>query len=51
MNLKAAAQKAGLDAASTGWMVLERFALEAGRGSEWNELWTVVSEGKVRILC
>ncbi|TBU41003.1 hypothetical protein BD309DRAFT_1043717 [Dichomitus squalens] len=50
MNLKAAAQKAGLDAASTGWMILERFALEAGRGPEWNELWTAVSEGKATLL-
>ena len=51
MNLKAAAQKAGLDTSSTGWMILERFALEASRGPEWNELWQAVSEGKVSLIC
>ena len=48
MNLKAAAQKAGLDAASTGWAMLEKFALEADRAPEWNELWSAITEGKVR---
>ncbi len=47
MHLKAAAQKAGLDAASTGWVMLEKFALEAERTAEWNELWSAVTEGKV----
>ena len=51
MNLKAAAQKSGLDTSSTGWMILERFALEASRGPEWNDLWVAVSEGKVRMIC
>ncbi|KAM5530813.1 hypothetical protein V8D89_013542 [Ganoderma adspersum] len=50
MNLKAAAQKAGLDTSSTGWMILERFALEASRGPEWNDLWQAVSEGKATLL-
>lgn len=47
MHLKAAAQKAGLDAASTGWAILEKFALEAERTAEWNDLWSAVTEGKV----
>lgn len=51
MHLKAAAQKAGLDTSSMGWMILERFALEASRGPEWNDLWQAVSEGKVRLIC
>ncbi|KAI1796735.1 hypothetical protein LXA43DRAFT_572364 [Ganoderma leucocontextum] len=50
MNLKAAAQKAGLDTSSTGWMILERFALEASRGPEWNDLWMAISEGKATLL-
>ncbi|KAI8985598.1 hypothetical protein BD414DRAFT_59587 [Trametes punicea] len=50
MNLKAAAQKEGLDAASTGWLILERFALEAERGSEWNELWNAIVDGKATLL-
>ena len=50
MNLKAASQKAGLDAASTGWMILERFALEAGRGPERNDLWAAVVDGKVSMI-
>ncbi|KAI0761822.1 hypothetical protein BD413DRAFT_646397 [Trametes elegans] len=50
MNLKAAAQKDGLDAASTGWLILERFALEAERGQEWNELWSAVVDGKATLL-
>lgn len=47
MNLKAAAQKDGLDAASTGWLILEKFALEAERLPEWNEVWNAVVDGKV----
>ena len=47
MHLKAAAQKAGLDAASTGWAILEKFALEAERTAEWTDLWSAVTEGKV----
>ncbi|KAI0642379.1 hypothetical protein C8Q79DRAFT_917389 [Trametes meyenii] len=50
MNLKAAAQKDGLDAASTGWLILERFALEADRAPEWNELWNAVVDGKATLL-
>ncbi|RDX50836.1 hypothetical protein OH76DRAFT_1481912 [Lentinus brumalis] len=50
MHLKAAAQKAGLDAASTGWVMLEKFALEAERTAEWNELWSAVTEGKATLL-
>ncbi len=47
MNLKAAAQKDGLDSASTGWLILEKFALEAERLPEWNEVWNAVVDGKV----
>ncbi|KAI0742030.1 hypothetical protein C8Q80DRAFT_1221824 [Daedaleopsis nitida] len=50
MHLKAAAQKAGLDAASTGWVILEKFALEGERTTEWNELWNAVTEGKATLL-
>ncbi|KAI0630746.1 hypothetical protein C8Q77DRAFT_1063148 [Trametes polyzona] len=50
MNLKAAAQKDGLDAASTGWLILERFALEADRAPEWNELWNAVVDGRATLL-
>ncbi|KAI0718069.1 hypothetical protein C8T65DRAFT_706982 [Cerioporus squamosus] len=50
MHLKAAAQKAGLDAASTGWVILEKFALEAERTAEWNDLWSAVTEGKATLL-
>ncbi|CDO69791.1 hypothetical protein BN946_scf184766.g36 [Trametes cinnabarina] len=50
MNLKAAAQKEGLDTASTGWLILERFALEAERVPEWNELWNAVVDGKATLL-
>ncbi|KAI0369793.1 hypothetical protein BV20DRAFT_336540 [Pilatotrama ljubarskyi] len=50
MNLKAAAQKDGLDAASTGWLILERFALEVERVPEWNELWSAVADGKATLL-
>ncbi|KAI0358298.1 hypothetical protein OH77DRAFT_1260544 [Trametes cingulata] len=50
MNLKAAAQKDGLDAASSGWLILERFALEAERAPEWNELWSSVVDGKATLL-
>ena len=47
MNLKAAAQKGGLDAASTGWAILERLGTEVDRGPEWNEVWHAISTGKV----
>ncbi|EIW58305.1 uncharacterized protein TRAVEDRAFT_123554 [Trametes versicolor FP-101664 SS1] len=50
MNLKAAAQKDGLDAASTGWLILEKFALEAERLPEWNEVWNAVVDGKATLL-
>ncbi|KAH9849874.1 hypothetical protein C2E23DRAFT_736274 [Lenzites betulinus] len=50
MNVKAAAQKDGLDVASTGWLILERFALEADRAPEWNELWNAVVDGKATLL-
>ncbi|RPD64043.1 hypothetical protein L227DRAFT_607760 [Lentinus tigrinus ALCF2SS1-6] len=50
MHLKAAAQKVGLDAASTGWAILEKFALETERTAEWNDLWSAVTESKATLL-
>ncbi len=47
MNLKAAAQKGGLDAASTGWAILEKLGTETDHGPEWNEIWNAISVGKV----
>lgn len=47
MNLKAAAQKGGLDASSTGWAILEKLGTEADHGLEWNEIWNAISVGKV----
>lgn len=47
MNLKAAAQKGGLDAASTGWAILEKLGTETDHGPEWNEIWNAISAGKV----
>ncbi len=48
MNLKAAAQKGGLDSASVGWAILEKLGTETDRGPEWNEIWGAISTGKVR---
>ena len=48
MNLKAAAQKGGLDSASTGWAILERLGIETDHGPEWNKIWDAISLGKVR---
>lgn len=50
MNLKAAAQKGGLDAASTGWAILEKLGTEADHGPEWNEVWHAISAGKVSLI-
>lgn len=47
MNLKAAAQKGGLDTASTGWAILEKLGTETDHGAEWNEIWNAVCTGKV----
>ena len=46
MNLKAAAQKGGLDSASTGWAILEKLGTETDHGAEWNEIWQAISSGK-----
>ncbi|KAI0072635.1 hypothetical protein K474DRAFT_1604721 [Panus rudis PR-1116 ss-1] len=46
MNLKAAAQKGGLDAASTGWAILEKLGTETDHSPEWNEIWSAISVGK-----
>jgi hypothetical protein len=51
MNLKAAAQKGGLDAASTGWAILEKLGTETDHGSEWNDVWQAISKGKVSSPC
>ncbi|GJE90337.1 vacuolar sorting protein 9 (VPS9) domain-containing protein [Phanerochaete sordida] len=50
MNLKAAAQKGGLDAASTGWAILEKLGTETDHGAEWNEVWHAISAGKATLL-
>lgn len=47
MNLKAAAQNAGLDAGSLGWAILEKLAAEADHSAEWNQIWDAVILGKV----
>jgi hypothetical protein len=47
MHLKAAAQKGGLDAASTGWAILERLGTETDHGPEWNRIWEAIVVGKV----
>lgn len=49
MNLKAAAQKGGLDAASTGWAILEKLGTEGDHGPEWNRIWAALAVGKVRL--
>jgi hypothetical protein len=49
MHLKAAAQHVGLDSSTIGWAILER--LGGSHDSElevWNEIWHMVSSGKVR---
>ncbi|KAH8103910.1 hypothetical protein BXZ70DRAFT_923313 [Cristinia sonorae] len=50
MNLKAAAQTGGLDAASTGWAILERLGTETDHGPEWNEIWNALSSSKATLL-
>ncbi|KAI0085825.1 hypothetical protein BDY19DRAFT_1075893 [Irpex rosettiformis] len=50
MNLKAAAQKGGLDSASTGWAVLEKLGTETDHGTEWNKIWDAISIGKATLL-
>ncbi|KAI0917915.1 hypothetical protein AcV5_002728 [Taiwanofungus camphoratus] len=50
VNLKAAAQDIGLDAASTGWAILERLSIETDHGPEWNEIWNSLSVGKATLL-
>ena len=47
MNLKAAAQTGGLDAASTGWAILEKLGTETDHGPEWNEIWSALASSKV----
>ncbi|THH32050.1 hypothetical protein EUX98_g2138 [Antrodiella citrinella] len=50
MNLKAAAQTGGLDAASTGWAILERLGTETDHSAEWNDIWTALSTNKATLL-
>ncbi|TFY61073.1 hypothetical protein EVJ58_g4731 [Rhodofomes roseus] len=50
MNLKAAAQRIGLDTASTGWAILERLSTETDHGPEWNEIWGALSFSKATLL-
>ena len=47
MNVKAAAQRIGLDTTTTGWAILERLSSETDHGSEWNEIWSALSFSKV----
>ena len=51
MNLKAAAQKGGLDSASTGWAILEKLGIETDHSPEWNEIWNALTTSKVHGLC
>ncbi|KAI0339369.1 hypothetical protein BDW22DRAFT_1336368 [Trametopsis cervina] len=50
MNLKAAAQRGGLDTASTGWAILEKLGTEADRGEEWNRIWDAIARSKATLL-
>ncbi|KAH9947014.1 hypothetical protein B0H21DRAFT_740607 [Amylocystis lapponica] len=50
VNLKAAAQRIGLDTSSTGWAILERLSAESDHGPEWNEIWNALSTGKATLL-
>lgn len=47
MNLKAAAQDIGLDAACLGWVMLEKLSQD-GETEEWAEIWGAITKGKVR---
>lgn len=50
MNLKAAAQRVGLDAGSVGWAILEKLACEGDTTEDWAEIWNAVTKGKVSIV-
>jgi hypothetical protein len=47
MNLKAAAQKLGLENDSLGWAILEKLASETDQGPEWNEIWIALMIDRV----
>jgi hypothetical protein len=50
MNLKAAAQSAGVETTSVGWTMLEKIVYHAGESNsaaEWNDIWTSITSGKV----
>lgn len=48
-NMKAAAQAMGLMNDSLGWLMLERLVV-IGENSEWDELWKLITKGKVRFI-
>ncbi|EED81888.1 predicted protein [Postia placenta Mad-698-R] len=50
MNLKAAAQRIGLDSGSVGWAILERLSTETDHGPEWNDIWNALSVSKATLL-
>jgi len=50
MNLKAEAQTVGLDTESVGWEILEKLVGEHDHSTEWSEVWTALTTGKVRLL-
>ncbi|KZT70854.1 hypothetical protein DAEQUDRAFT_667251 [Daedalea quercina L-15889] len=50
MNLKAAAQRIGLDTTTTGWAILERLSTEIDHGPEWNDIWNALSFSKATLL-
>ncbi|KAG1806017.1 hypothetical protein EV424DRAFT_1428717 [Suillus variegatus] len=49
MNLKAAAQDIGLDAACLGWVMLEKLSQD-GETEEWAEIWGAITKGKASLL-
>ncbi len=50
MNLKAAAQNIGLDTGTVGWAILEKLASETESVEEWVDIWSAVTNGKVRTV-
>ncbi|KAG1865739.1 hypothetical protein C8R48DRAFT_184013 [Suillus tomentosus] len=49
MNLKAAAQDIGIDAACLGWVMLEKLSQD-GETEEWAEIWGAITKGKASLL-
>lgn len=50
MNLKAYAQSIGLETNSLGWEMLEKLVAEHDNNSEWADIWTAVTIGKVLVV-